>query len=69
METNFEVKTVGVEYTCDKCEEGEMFHQEGRDTMLLTDPPRFEHVCTKCGYKQTFLKRYPTVEYKRVITK
>ncbi|MGQ7108381.1 hypothetical protein ACUN13_29580 [Bacillus cereus group sp. Bce041] len=66
METNFEVKVVGVKYTCDKCKEGEMIYQAGIGTMLLTSPPQFEHTCTNCEFKQNLSKKYPTIEYKGV---
>ena len=57
MEIKTEVKTYRVSYQCDKCGKGEML-QIGR--FLMSDPPKFEHKCNKCGGIQIFTgKQYP----------
>lgn len=60
-EQNFEIVPVGIKYICDSCDDGEM---EYTGNMLMTHPARFAHRCKKCNSDQSFLKKYPTIEYK-----
>ena len=63
-EKDTEVKTIMVEYVCDKCERGTM----GKDgnVVLTRLPPLFPHKCSNCGHEQNFKTLYPTIRYRRV---
>ena len=46
MEIQFKVKPVGIRQLCDECL-GEMKYEDGN--MFLSNPPKFKHICEKCG--------------------
>jgi uncharacterized Zn finger protein len=56
-----EVKMFSVDMICDKCGKGKMEYKDGM--MLLTDPPKFKHTCSNCGYVETYFCKYPKLEY------
>lgn len=60
MEVKKPINTRMVTYQCDECLEGEMLPT---GTVLLSNPPKYPHKCTKCGYEMTFSVQYPYVEY------
>ncbi len=57
-ERNYEVKTVGVEYVCDKCGQGTM---RPTGIMLTMSPPKWGHKCNHCGELADLNQTYPTV--------
>ena len=61
MEKEVIIETYGVVYICDKCEIGEM---EQTGEWHMTNPPRYEHKCLKCGNKGYFKSKYPEVRYR-----
>ena len=61
-ERNYDVRTVGVDYLCDKCGDGVM-DQTG--IMLPGDPPRWRHKCNRCGEIADLWQNYPTVRFER----
>lgn len=64
METKKEVKTIQVDYTCDKCGIGKM---RPSGNVLTTYPPQYPHFCNnpiKCDGSNTFTGiTYPYVDY------
>ncbi|WP_272672858.1 hypothetical protein [Providencia sp. PROV037] len=40
--------TTITEYQCDDCKQGAMVRDKGCNTIQLTNPPRFKHICTQC---------------------
>ena len=48
-EQSFEIKPTGVECVCDACGIGTMVVS---GNMLLSDPPKFPHVCTSCKHEE-----------------
>ena len=62
-ERTYEVRTVGVDYLCDKCGVGVM---EQAGIMLPTDPPRWRYKCGGCGEVADLWQKYPTVRFERV---
>lgn len=62
MEKQIEVKTFEVHKYCDKCGTEMTFTGE----TLLSNPLQYVHMCEKCGKKDTFLQKYPCIEYKEV---
>jgi len=67
-EQKFELKVVGVDYVCDRCNKGHMLPNS--NSMLMSDPPKFQHACNNpdCKNVQWFTERYPTVRHERVTT-
>jgi DNA-directed RNA polymerase subunit RPC12/RpoP len=63
MESKYEVKPVGVEYTCDKCGKGTM-----NPTGLIapSQPPKYEHICSECGERALLDKQYPHIIFDRL---
>jgi hypothetical protein len=63
MEEEKEVKTVKIDYRCDKCNVGFM-RQTG--TVFPTSPPQVPHKCNNvaCDNSMTFSVIYPYLEYK-----
>jgi predicted RNA-binding Zn-ribbon protein involved in translation (DUF1610 family) len=61
-ERTYKVRTVGVDYQCDKCGDGVM---EQTGEMLLTDPPKWRHKCNRCGEVANLWQKYPTVRWER----
>lgn len=59
-EKSFHVYPIGIKYTCEFCNEGEMII----DTSKQKEHNLFPHTCTKC-HKTMFLpKMYPYIEWK-----
>jgi hypothetical protein len=56
---------IRVRYVCDKCLEGDM---RPTGETLLSDPPKFPHVCEACGHKGLFCVIYPHIRYEEVGT-
>ena len=65
-----EVKTFISNLVCEKCNEG--FMQKVATEMatigLLSNPPKFKHVCTKCGREDWYVQNYPALTYEYVDT-
>ena len=61
MKRTIPVEVQAVTQIHDKC--GGEYFPSGE--MLLTDPPKFPHVCNKCGNVQNFNEKSPTIEYIR----
>lgn len=51
--------TTITEYQCDDCKEGLMIRDGGCNDIQLISPPRFKHICTKCGSTDWFSDSYP----------
>jgi len=66
MEEISYLKPVLVKMKCDKCGNGYM--KRANDTILLTSPPQYEHICEKCGHRETYCKSYPCIEFVDSIT-
>ncbi|AOY53362.1 hypothetical protein [Clostridium perfringens] len=62
MEKEFLIKPVLVKYICDFCNKGEMM-PNGKNNWL-SNPPKFEHKCNKCGNKIVLNEKYPITRYK-----
>lgn len=62
MESKFEVKTFIVKYFCEPCatKGGGEYKYTGRT--MLTSPPKFQHVCDRCGERKLLSKQYPSTE-------
>jgi hypothetical protein len=58
-EIKTEVKTYKVDILCSICDG--VMHSTG--VTFLTNPQKFEHKCTKCDYKESFIELYPTIKY------
>jgi len=58
MEELNNVQTKQVDCKCDKCKVGYM---RPNGIVYMTNPPQYEHICTSCGYKQSYGVRYPYV--------
>lgn len=62
MEKEIEVITYAVAYVCDNCNEREM---TPNGIMKMLNPPLYEHVCMKCGFKKNLRENYPLIKYRR----
>ena len=51
-----------IEYKCDKCGKGYMELKPGGMT-YLSNPPKYEHICSHCGHIEKFTTQYPYVKY------
>lgn len=51
--------TTITEYQCDDCNQGTMVRDKGCNTIQLTDPPRFKHICTQCSKADWLSDEYP----------
>jgi len=60
-EVKREVKTHRIYYICDKCKKGRM--EPTDDMLFLVYPPLYPHVCSYCGEKKEFWKKYPMIVY------
>jgi DNA-directed RNA polymerase subunit M/transcription elongation factor TFIIS len=63
MEKEYLKQPIEVKLFCDECGE-EMQYSEGN--MLLSYPPKYLHICTKCGYKFHSTIIYPYIKYEDV---
>lgn len=50
------VNVVVVDYQCDECKEGNMITD---NIAMLVHPPKYQHICEKCGCKKELSERYP----------
>lgn len=66
MEEISYLKPVMVKMKCDKCGEGYMKRSD--NTVLLSNPPKYNHVCDKCGNRTRYTKSYPCIEFEDSIT-
>lgn len=68
MEFKEEVKTIQVDYTCDKCGVGKM---RPSGNVLMTYPAQYPHFCNnpeKCDGVNTFAGiTYPYTTYEKVV--
>ena len=55
------VKLVLVEMICEKCQSGAMCSD---NSVNLTSPPTYDHICNSCGAKETLDRRYPILSYR-----
>ncbi len=56
-----QARCVIVSYTCDSCGKGDML-PHGK-VMLMCDPPKIPHKCTKCDYQKDFNEKMPMVKF------
>ena len=64
-----EVKTFISNLVCEKCNEGFMQKDTtGTATVLMSNPPKFKHVCTKCEREDWYVQQYPALTYEYVDT-
>jgi hypothetical protein len=64
MEKEFEVKSVGVKYTCDECWIGEMT-PTGKIKMY-ENHATFIHKCNNCNVEKELLEKYPLIRYEKI---
>jgi DNA-directed RNA polymerase subunit RPC12/RpoP len=62
-EQTYEIKSIGVDYKCDFCGDGTM---EQTGIFLPTDPPQWQHRCTRCGHHMNMWQKYPNVRFERI---
>jgi len=62
-ETKTECRTYKVEYVCDVCAKGTM---EATGSVIDTNPPQYQHICTACGHESYLETRYPEVCYEPI---
>ena len=62
MEEISYLKPIMVKMKCDKCGKGYM--KRANDTVLLSNPPQYEHICENCAHIETYSKSYP---YREVV--
>jgi len=56
---------VKVTYVCDKCVKGNMVQRGGiAEDIEYPNPAVYEHVCSYCGAKKNFKKKYPYIEHR-----
>lgn len=58
-ETFAQVTPLLVNYGCEKC--GTWMVPSGQTYM--TNPPRYPHICPKCGFRATLTESYPVVRW------
>lgn len=60
-----EVKTFISNLVCETCNEGFMVKDNSSDITisLLTNPPKFKHICDKCGHIEWHTAHYPKLTY------
>ena len=56
MEVGQEVKIIMVRQRWDKCREA---YRETDGNILCAFPPKCPHVCSNCGFKEIYRKKYP----------
>lgn len=64
MEYHKPMKAFQVIRFCQRNCDGTM---ESTGKILLSNPAKYEHSCTKCGCKETFDKTYPYIDFKEDI--
>ena len=55
-----EMKVYQVDMQCPDCGEGMM---KFNGLKLLTNPPKYQHICDKCGFCEDYPVQYPTITY------
>lgn len=65
-----EVRTFLTNLVCATCDDGFMIKEatQGTTIDLLCDPPKFKHVCNKCGHVDWLTTCYPGMIYEYVDT-
>ena len=58
------LRPVRVNLRCPKCNDG--FMHRSNDGVLLSNPPKYEHKCSKCGTVLHLTEVYPKLEYEVV---
>lgn len=58
------LRQIGVRYRCDECEQGEMIYVADHgphvsDLRWPASPPRYKHLCNKCGATKELARTYP----------
>lgn len=66
MEEISYLKPIMVKMKCDKCGKGYM--KRANNTVLLSNPPQYEHICENCAHIETYSKSYPYIEFVDSIT-
>lgn len=64
MEEEKEVKAIKVDFKCPNCLEG---YLRPTGIVLTSYPAHYPHICNResgCGYRQTFEKTYPFIDYR-----
>ena len=63
MEEVKEIKTVRVDYKCEKCNNGYLVPN---GTALLTNPTQYPHKCdnVECDNQLVFYRTYPYIDYR-----
>ena len=59
-----EVKTYKVYAYCPEC--GGLMVPDLGGNILLTNPPKWPHFCTSCGYQVALSEVYPKTEYEEI---
>ena len=64
-EEAFELKPVGIRYTCEFCNEGEMIYDSNNPFSLqeFGHTRMISHKCNKCGKDMKLPKTYPYIEW------
>ena len=57
MEVGQEVKIIMIRQRCNKC--GEEYMETDGNIVLCSFPLEFPHVCSNCGFKEIYRKKYP----------
>ena len=66
MEEISYLKPIMVKMKCDKCGKGYM--KRANDTVLLSNPPQYEHICENCAHIETYSTSSPYIELVDSIT-
>lgn len=56
-----EVKTVGIHYTCDACQNGDMVYVKGSKCKFTETETLSLHRCSGCGKEEYYDTRYPAI--------
>lgn len=62
-ETKTKIQPFQIDYVCNECGEGRM---RPTGLALLSHPPKYPHVCDKCGKERIFRESYPKIVYEEV---
>ena len=66
MEEISYLKPIMVKMKCDKCGKGYM--KRANDTVLLSNPRQYQHICENCAHIETYFRSYPYIEFVDSIT-
>jgi hypothetical protein len=58
-----EVKAFRVERHCEDEECKGMMNRDLTQDAILSNPPKFPHICTACGAKEYYFNEYPHIEF------